>query len=94
MVLFVAWNAGCPLIMAQTLQWIEMQKGSIMKNTKNKNSKPDSQAPNANYNPANRNFQRTEDDLDNVSKSEKDELERRKDRTAKASTRPNKQRMS
>ena len=65
-----------------------------MKNTKNKNSQPGSQAPNANYNPANRDFQRTEDDLDNVSKSEKDELERRKERTAKASTKPNKKRMS
>jgi len=65
-----------------------------MKNTKNKNSQRGSQAPNANYNPANRDFQRTEDDLDNVSKSENDELERRKDRTAKASTKPNKQRMS
>ena len=65
-----------------------------MKNTKNKNSQRGSQAPNANYNPANRDFQRTEDDLDNVSKSEKDELERRKDRTAKASTKPNKKRMS
>ena len=65
-----------------------------MKNTKNKKSQPGSQAQNANYNPANRDFQRTEDDLDNVSKSDKDELERRKGRTAKASTKPNKQRMS
>jgi len=65
-----------------------MQKGSITKNTKHKNSQRGSQAPNANYNPANRDFQRTEDDLDNVSKSDKDELERRKERTAKASTKP------
>ena len=65
-----------------------------MKNAKNKNSKPGSQVPNGNYNPANGDFQRREDDLDNVSKSEKDELKRRKDRTAKASTKPNKQRMS
>jgi hypothetical protein len=71
-----------------------MQNWSMMKNAKNKNSKPGSQAPNANYNPSNRDFQRTEDDLDNVSKSENDELERRKHRTAKASTKPNKRRMS
>ena len=65
-----------------------------MKNTHSKNSKSTPEPPIAGYNPANRDFQRTEDDLDNVSKSEKDELERRKKRTAKASTKPNKKRMS
>lgn len=46
------------------------------------------------YNPANRDFQRTENETDDVSKSEKEEMERRKERLEKGSTTPNKNRMS
>ena len=46
------------------------------------------------YNPKDRDFQRTEDDIDDVSKSEKEELEKRKERLEKGSTTPNKNRMS
>ncbi len=39
------------------------------------------------YNPTNRDFQRTEEDIDNISKSEKDEANKN---TAAANTEPNK----
>ena len=56
---------------------------------KNANTKqPESE--NANYNPTNRDFDRTEADIDNISKSEKEELERRKERTHEANTTPDK----
>jgi len=61
-----------------------------MENTKNKNSAPDAQNANADYNPGNRDFQRTEEDIDDVSKSEKEELEKRKQRTHEASSKPDK----
>ena len=65
-----------------------------MEKAKNKISGPGPQNENSNYNPANRDFQRTEDDPDDVSKSEKEELKKRKERTAKASTKPNRKRMN
>jgi hypothetical protein len=64
-----------------------------MKDNKNKNSEPTTEnikAASKNYNPADRDFQRTEDDIDNVSKSEKEELEKRKQRTHEASSTPDK----
>ncbi|MBV9960801.1 MAG: hypothetical protein JO072_01025 [Parafilimonas sp.] len=63
-----------------------------MENDKKQNSEPTSENvnANANYNPANRDFQRTEEDIDNVSNSEKEELELRKQRTHEASTTPDK----
>ncbi len=63
-----------------------------MKDDKNKNSEPTPEniESNANYNPANRDFQRTENDVDDVSKSEKEELEKRKQRTHNASSTPDK----
>ncbi len=66
-----------------------------MKNHKNKNSEPTPEniKENAKYDPKNRDFQRTEEDLDNVSKSEKEELEKRKERLEKASTTPNENRI-
>ena len=66
-----------------------------MENDKNKSSEPTPEniESNANYNPANRDFQRTENDLDNVSGSEKEELEKRKERLEKGSTTPNKNRI-
>ena len=62
-----------------------------MENNNKKNSEPTAEniQENANYNPANRDFQRTEEDIDNVSKSE-EELEKRKQRTHEASTKPDK----
>jgi hypothetical protein len=61
-----------------------------MKGNKKKKSEPKDQIIDPNYNPANRDFQRTEEDIDNVSKSEKEELEKRKERIHKASTTPDK----
>jgi hypothetical protein len=60
---------------------------------KKKNSKPTAEniEANANYNPANINFQRTEKDIDEISGSEKKELEKRKQRTHDASTKPDKE---
>jgi hypothetical protein len=49
-----------------------------MDNNRKKYDQPGSQDTSADYNPANRDFQRTEEDLDNISKPEKEELERRK----------------
>ena len=64
-----------------------------MENKDNKNSEPNPQnvqKASAGYNPGNRDFQRTEEDIDDVSKSEKEELEKRKQRTHEASTKPDK----
>jgi hypothetical protein len=61
-----------------------------MKNDKKKKGGPKDQIVDPNYNPANRDFQRTEEDLDDVSKSEKEELEKRKERVHDASTTPDK----
>ena len=67
-----------------------------MENNEKKNSEPTPEniKSNANYNPKDRDFQRTEDETYDVSKSEKEELEKRKERLEKASTTPNKNRMS
>ncbi|HEX5154323.1 MAG TPA: hypothetical protein VFW07_22905 [Parafilimonas sp.] len=59
-----------------------------MKN--NSNKKREDQDPMKDYNPGDRDFQRTEEDIDNVSKSEKEELERRKQRIHEGSTKPDK----
>ena len=51
-----------------------------MEDNKKKNSEPTAEnikAADKNYNPADRDFQRTEEDIDDVSKSEKEELEKR-----------------
>ena len=61
-----------------------------MENNKNKT---EDQNPASDFNPANRDFQRTEEDIDDVSKSEKEELEKRKERIHEASTTPNKNRI-
>jgi len=45
-------------------------------------------------NPKNRDFQRTEEDIDDVSKSEKEELEKRKERVHQGSTKPDKDHVS
>lgn len=68
-----------------------------MENDKNKNSEPTPEnikKANEGYNPKNRDFQRTEKDVDEVDKSEKEELEKRNERLEKASTTPNKNRVS
>ena len=67
-----------------------------MKNSKNKNSEPTPEnikKASTGYNSADRDFQRTEDDVDGVDKSEKEELEKRKERLEKGSTTPNKNRV-
>ena len=61
-----------------------------MKNDKNNVLNPEQPGD---HNRAKRDFQRTGEDRD-VSKLEKDELAKRKKRTARASTKPNKNRMS
>ena len=61
-----------------------------MEDNKKQNSQPKTQNANKDYDPTNRDFQRTEEDIDDVSKSEKEELERRKQRTHEASTKPDK----
>ena len=61
-----------------------------MKNNKKQNSQPKVQSANQDYDPTNRDFQRTEEDIDDISKSEKEELERRKQRTHEASSKPDK----
>lgn len=60
---------------------------------KEKNSEPTPEnikKANEGVNIKDRDFQRTEEDVDNISKSEKDELEERKERTHFASTKPDK----
>ena len=64
-----------------------------MENNNKKNSEPNAenvQKAETGYDPRNRDFQRTEEDIDDVSKSEKEELEKRKQRTHDASTKPDK----
>ncbi|MEP6684424.1 MAG: hypothetical protein ABJA35_14240 [Parafilimonas sp.] len=64
-----------------------------MEDNNKKNSEPTPEnikENNANYNPANRDFQRTEEDIDDVSKSEEEELRIRKQRTHQGSTTPDK----
>jgi len=59
--------------------------------SKNKtNSEQGKHEPIENYDPKDRDFQRTEEDIDDVSKSEKEELEERKKRTHFASSKPDK----
>jgi len=59
-----------------------------MKKNNRQNNQPKMQDAVKNYDPTNRDFQRTEADIDNISKSEKEELEKRKQRTHEASTTP------
>jgi len=58
--------------------------------TNNSDKKNEDQSPMKDYNPADRDFQRTEDEIDDVSKSEKEELEKRKQRIHEGSTKPDK----
>ena len=58
-----------------------------MKDTKKKDKSTPN--PDANYNPTNRDFQRTEEDIDAVSKSEKENEDANK-RTEEGNTKPNK----
>ena len=58
--------------------------------TNNSDKKNEDQNPMKDYNPADRDFQRTEDEIDDVSKSEKEELEKRKQRIHEGSTKPDK----
>lgn len=60
-----------------------------MKDTKNKNT--DYKNAMKDYNPKDRDFLGTEEDIDNVSKSEKDALN---ERTKKANTKPDKNKVS
>ena len=61
-----------------------------MEDNNKQNSQPKAQGANKGYDPTDRDFQRTEEDIDDVSKSEKEELEKRKQRTHEASTKPDK----
>ena len=61
-----------------------------MEDNNKQNSQPKAQGANKGYDPTDRDFQRTEGDIDDVSKSEKEELEKRKQRTHEASTKPDK----
>ncbi len=68
-----------------------------MKNTKFKDSEPTPEnikSVGKRYNSANRDFQRTENETDDVSKSEKEEMEKRKERLERGGTTPNKNRIS
>ena len=55
-----------------------------------KNNKPQDRDVMNGYDPTNRDFQRTKEDIDDISKSEREELERRKQRTHEASIKPDK----
>jgi len=57
---------------------------------KNEDKKQDA-ITDKNYDPKNRDFQRTEEDIDNVSQSEKDYLN---ERTEKANTKPTKDKIN
>ncbi len=57
---------------------------------KNKNSEPTSKNTDANYNPTNRDFQRTEEETDSISASEKEEQER----TERGNTEPDKNKIA
>lgn len=72
------------------------QQNNFMENNKTKSEPTPENIKKASkdYNPANRDFQRTENETDNVSKSEKEEMEKRKQRLEKGSTTPNKNRIS
>ena len=59
-----------------------------MKKNNRQNNQPKMQDAVKNYDPTNRDFQRTEADIDNISKSEKEELEKRKQHTHEVSTTP------
>ena len=61
-----------------------------MKDTKKKDQSGD---PNANYNPTSRDFQRTEEESDAVSKSEKEHQDENK-RTEKGNTIPDKNKIN
>jgi hypothetical protein len=61
-----------------------------MKDTKKKD---ESKNPDANYNPTDRDFQRTEEETDAVSKSEKEHEEANK-RTEEGNTKPDKNKIS
>ena len=61
----------------------------MMKNTA-KQEKP-KENPMKGYNPTDRDFQRTEEDIDNVSKSERDALN---EKTEKANTKPDKEKIN
>ena len=65
-----------------------------MENAKNKEDDPKAQNASAEFKPGNRDFQRRKEDIDEVSKSEKEELERRKRRTHEASTKPDKNKIN
>lgn len=65
-----------------------------MESPKNKNNEPNAQSANANYNPANGNFQRTEEAIDKASKAGKGEMKKRKERTEKANTKPNRKKIN
>jgi hypothetical protein len=69
-------------------------KFRFMKDTTKKQKKQKKQEDtNADYNPTARDFQRTEEDIDAVSKSEKD-FEDENKRTEKGNTKPNKKKIN
>lgn len=68
-----------------------------MKNTNIKNSEPTKEnikKASEGYNAADRDFQRTQKDIDDVSRSEENALEEKKQRLKDASTTPDKNRVS
>jgi hypothetical protein len=62
---------------------------------KNKKSEPTPENTDANYNPTARDFQRTEEDVDNISGSEKEQEEKndKNKRTHLGNTTPDKEKM-
>ena len=66
---------------------MQLNKKNFMENIKK--TDPNEEPLNS-VNPKDRDFQRTEEDIDDVSKSEKEELERRKERVHEGSTKPDK----
>jgi hypothetical protein len=60
---------------------------------KERNKKEKKQSSDANYDPTARDFQRTEEDLDAVSKSEKDFIDENK-RTEEGNTKPTKKKIN
>ena len=59
-------------------------------NNKKTNSEPTPENTNADFNPTARDFQRTEEDIDSVSESEREHVEENK-RTEQANTTPDKE---
>ncbi len=57
---------------------------------KNKSSEPTQENTNADFNPTARDFQKTEEDIDSVSESEKEHIDANK-RTEQANTTPDKE---